>query len=961
MLKIKITSFDKEGVRGGKSLEAALSEIDWETSQPFSGEKHPTDQRDESAPVRHDSGNASGTETSKEEVRILQICRLTFASLEKARSMGRLIRSRNWTKIVLEKTSGRFVSLVLQDSVSSTRVLEVKQHQRYDGIKWNFGLDWFPNDIDERVNGCGRPSLEEVHLTGVRFRDGDELAFLNSLSDGLEKGTTSSKITSIRCVGLKVLELNACRFLHPKVQYPILFRGLKTACFSTLERLWMPKSPGLNDDRFEELFGKILLLRDEKSSLREIGFSYNACGWKGSKAVASFLKAPQSALLKVLYLNRQQGELDLQEILQSAVVSNKHIDLDIEHQPRQLHLNLSQNYVSSLETLKRLISQCEINGKELQTEHKSHIDLHVELDSMVFEVPEVVIPGNQSNNNGKGKGNTKKNSREDHLQNLTKEEITKLNVACGRIKYVLGRAAAASDQENSLPASTQSNPSSVGTDRSNIGKENESVSFFSSSAALECVLPDLLTVLRLQDKQNASIPPETFPASDSPKEEHITPQQRQYRNWLPTFLRKAIKGKIEILKPWLLSVSKGSSNNSDGDAQIKNQSLTTVHGERPPVIATESEQDRLKTLWNDIETLHATIVYHSGQRRHKHSPGNTGETFASPNKSNRLKKKRQGRKVVAEIPMTPGENPLVRAAYDAIPTIPTSILESSNTSFISFPMNDSQEKNVTCTDSNHNNFETNVHVSPDIHPVPPIFIDTTECLLKLRDDLFRRPKPYKRPRMVAVDSEWYFLEDSFEKKDSINTSCHNNQVERSQKNKNRSMSVATLQIAYLDENTNPMILRSFVIDLLSHQSGFQEVAKECVSWLFGSASCDMMILGFAFGGDLRQLRKYAGIGGKKSDQVDAKNSTNRVASLEAVESRCLDIQLLLASREELRQGRVPGLKRCAQYYFTKPLKKDDQTSDWRERPLRQSQIEYAALDAVILLVLLSQKKQEYEA
>jgi hypothetical protein len=969
MRKTKITSFDKEGVRSGRSLEAVLSELGLDQEGDASeGGNHRSNEREEETGV----GNAKENDSKiDEEELVLHICRLSFTTPEKSRTMGLLIRSRRWTKIVLEKASGRFVSLVLQDSVASTRILQVKQHQRYDGIKWNFGLDWFPEGSYNDGGGSCCPRLEEVYLTGVRFRSGDELAFLNSLSDGLARGaTTTTNSIANTPIGLRVLELNACRFLLPDVQYPILFRGLRIACFGTLERLWMPKSPGLDDDRFEELFGNILLARDDGCSIRELGFSYNGCGWKGSRAVASFLEAPQSYRLRVLYLNRQQGELDLQGILRAAAAENDRVGGDDEYLLRELHVNLSQNYVPTLETLRDISGS---RSKESQGDDQPNPNtpggLHVELDNMVFEVPEAEFPGNESNqhhnsrannnsnNNTIGRGDTKKKTFEDHLQNLSKEEIAKLNVACGRVKYVLGRAAAASDRNNTSLTPTQSNPSSFDSSNSNDGGSTGSDWYFSSMAALDCVLPDLLTILRLQEKQSAPIPRESSETNDP---------QRHYRNWLPTFLRKAIKGKVEFLKPWLLSVTQGSPQRRNGDEEEP----FGTDGRKPPVVVTESEHDRLKALWNEIEALHANIAQFAGNRRHKHSPGNhPGEASINmPGKSNNSsRRKKHDRRGVPEIPMTPRDNLLVRAAYEAVPVIPTSILESSDdvSPFLSLPMETSDERTRETPESNYNTIEGNKEGLPNVRPVPPLFIDTAEDLLKLRDDLFRRPPPHKLPKMVAVDSEWYFTQNVTSgeggQPSSSNANYPPNHAGRPKKSKNRSMSVATLQIAYVDENKAPsMVLRSFVIDLLSSQPGFQEVAKEYVSWLFGSASCEMMVLGFAFGGDLRQLRKYAGIGGYKGHhQHQNNNKSDRiVASLTAVESRCLDLQRLLASPDDVRTGRVPGLKKCAQHYFAKPLKKDDQTSDWTERPLRCSQVEYAALDAVILLVLLSQKKHE---
>jgi len=192
----------------------------------------------------------------------------------------------------------------------------------------------------------------------------------------------------------------------------------------------------------------------------------------------------------------------------------------------------------------------------------------------------------------------------------------------------------------------------------------------------------------------------------------------------------------------------------------------------------------------------------------------------------------------------------------------------------------------------------------------------------------------------------------------------------------------------MNNNSSPSLfmIRSFVIDLLSTKSEFQDTAKEFISWMLGT-SCELIILGFAFGGDLRQLRNYIasspapasvpapmslgngnGIGGDSSrNNNNNMNSTpsasvasNAGAVSSSCELRCLDLQWLLASKEQISTGQLPGLKSCAEKYFNLPLRKDDQCSDWLIRPLRPSQLQYAALDAVILLILLSQKKNDHE-
>jgi len=72
------------------------------------------------------------------------------------------------------------------------------------------------------------------------------------------------------------------------------------------------------------------------------------------------------------------------------------------------------------------------------------------------------------------------------------------------------------------------------------------------------------------------------------------------------------------------------------------------------------------------------------------------------------------------------------------------------------------------------------------------------------------------------------------------------------------------------------------------------------------------------------------------DVVDAKAD-----GMEAVDEK-EDVEVLTAPR---------GLSKLCESCFGKPLCKDQQMSNWRRRPLRPEQVEYAALDAVVLIAI----------
>jgi ribonuclease D len=66
----------------------------------------------------------------------------------------------------------------------------------------------------------------------------------------------------------------------------------------------------------------------------------------------------------------------------------------------------------------------------------------------------------------------------------------------------------------------------------------------------------------------------------------------------------------------------------------------------------------------------------------------------------------------------------------------------------------------------------------------------------------------------------------------------------------------------------------------------------------------------------------------------------------------LDLQLILAPGND--PSRLPSLKTCAALYSQVPLCKQQQCSDWGQRPLTLAQQNYAGLDAAVLLYLLAE-------
>ncbi|KAL7521771.1 hypothetical protein ACHAWX_006452 [Stephanocyclus meneghinianus] len=207
-------------------------------------------------------------------------------------------------------------------------------------------------------------------------------------------------------------------------------------------------------------------------------------------------------------------------------------------------------------------------------------------------------------------------------------------------------------------------------------------------------------------------------------------------------------------------------------------------------------------------------------------------------------------------------------------------------------------------------------------------------------------------QLVAFDSEFYTADDG-------------------------STELATIQLSVLEDG----IPSAWVVDLLpgrdrnlnthkgyeENDSSYYSMACSMLRWLFFES--DSHIIGFAPRHDLHLLSSYL------EQEISAASSTAKI----------WDLQLLAASKmaEEMSGGNdegkrsvissLPGLKSCCAYFLNDSsssggsvedsiesdlsswtLSKQEQCSNWRQRPLSADQLEYAGLDAAVLLVLLSE-------
>jgi len=179
-------------------------------------------------------------------------------------------------------------------------------------------------------------------------------------------------------------------------------------------------------------------------------------------------------------------------------------------------------------------------------------------------------------------------------------------------------------------------------------------------------------------------------------------------------------------------------------------------------------------------------------------------------------------------------------------------------------------------------------------PQPPLFVDSLPQVVNLQKEI-------DSAAVIALDSEWHDTDDD-------------------------GVAVSTLQVALVDSNNQICV---YVVDLMVDESMYQIAAQSLMRTLFSSGA---VLVGFAFGNDLPLLEAFTG------------------TSLYLQRKDFVDVQQLYA----VKRGEMPGLRACAAQVSNLILSKEHQCSQWGNRPLSDSQLEYAGLDAAILLVLLAE-------
>jgi len=244
---------------------------------------------------------------------------------------------------------------------------------------------------------------------------------------------------------------------------------------------------------------------------------------------------------------------------------------------------------------------------------------------------------------------------------------------------------------------------------------------------------------------------------------------------------------------------------------------------------------------------------------------------------------------------------------------------------------------------------------------PPIFVDTPDALRNLLSEILKS-------RLVALDSEWY-------------TPSENNNIGDVAKPK---AALSTLQLSVWRHEDRPLV--AYVIDLMHEKCAesnheYQRLAQSLIQNLLeacGDAPNPELplILGFAIHHDLPMLEGF--LASVSFDEIGDGDSGGIISGSvgrrnRSCYPRVLDLQSVFADDDlktklEQQQQRskayrsttsnLPGLKACVSKYTSVPLSKDCQCSDWGRRPLSKAQLEYAGLDAAILLVLLAERSRE---
>ncbi|CAE8699660.1 unnamed protein product, partial [Polarella glacialis] len=156
------------------------------------------------------------------------------------------------------------------------------------------------------------------------------------------------------------------------------------------------------------------------------------------------------------------------------------------------------------------------------------------------------------------------------------------------------------------------------------------------------------------------------------------------------------------------------------------------------------------------------------------------------------------------------------------------------------------------------------------------------------------------------------------------------------------------EAAILDEERGMLPACCWLVDVCvadTDEAFARELAATCQWLLLGEGG--IVLLGFALSADLPKMRQLL---------------PEAEAATESVAPRVIDLQAVAVKAGCGSNGQVPSLRAVVECWMPGlTLNKDEQCSDWTQRPLSASQLEYATLDAVVLLELKRRMLLEAES